>query len=76
MLSQILSARAIQNLHFTKLPFSFALLFIGEAPGGLQAEQADVMLANMAKTEISLTLNNKFDVLADSDEDQKKTFLK
>ncbi|XP_072038418.1 ras GTPase-activating-like protein IQGAP1 isoform X2 [Amphiura filiformis] len=49
---------------------------LGEAPADLSDPQAEQVIASMAKTEISLTLNNKFEIHEDGDEDTKKLFLK
>ena len=48
----------------------------GEAPGDPTDPHAEQVLAGMAKTEISLTLNNKFEIHEDGDENTKKLFLK
>ncbi len=46
----------------------------GEAPGESNDPEHEQQI--MAKTEISLTLNNKFEIHAEGDEDTKKIFLK
>ncbi|XP_033633681.1 ras GTPase-activating-like protein IQGAP1 isoform X4 [Asterias rubens] len=49
---------------------------LGEIPGEAGDAQYDAILASMAKTEMSLTLTNKFELQEDDDSDKKRLFIK
>ncbi|XP_038071617.1 ras GTPase-activating-like protein IQGAP1 isoform X2 [Patiria miniata] len=49
---------------------------LGEVPGEQGDPQFEALLASMAKTEMSLTLTNKFELQEDDDSDKKRLFIK
>ncbi|XP_072167571.1 ras GTPase-activating-like protein IQGAP1 [Diadema setosum] len=49
---------------------------LGEIPSDLPEQQIETLVQNMAKTEISLTLTNKFEIHDDDDSDKKRLFIK
>ena len=64
--------------YFTVLSVNFNpdLWPTGEIPGEAGDAQYDAILASMAKTEMSLTLTNKFELQEDDDSDKKRLFIK
>ena len=48
----------------------------GDTPSDLPDHQIDALIQSMSKTEISLTLTNKFELHEDDDSDKKRVFIK
>ncbi|XP_041464345.1 ras GTPase-activating-like protein IQGAP1 isoform X3 [Lytechinus variegatus] len=49
---------------------------LGDTPSDIPEQQIEALVQNMAKTEISLTLTNKFEIHEDDDSDKKRLFIK
>ncbi|XP_071965733.1 ras GTPase-activating-like protein IQGAP1 isoform X2 [Antedon mediterranea] len=49
---------------------------IGHAPVDTNEQQAEALLTNLAKSEISLTLTNKFEIAGDDDTDMVQLFIR
>lgn len=49
---------------------------LGDTPSDLPEQQVEALVQSMSKTEISLTLTNKFEIHEDDDSDKKRLFIK
>lgn len=49
---------------------------LGDTPSDLPESQVEALVQTMSKTEISLTLTNKFEIHEDDDSDKKRLFIK
>ena len=62
--------------HSLYLCVDYDLWPVGEIPGEAGDAQYEAILNTMSKTEISLTLTNKFELQEDDDSDKKRLFIK